>query len=204
MRGKDIGWQPHTVHGANKAEDSSGEYVQELASDVKRLRARIAEAPQERRWGKVNALQRLRTRSRSCRMLTVKRVTGNRGKSTPRVDGKMCSSKTAGWNGITSLHHRGRRAISLRRVYFPSNGEQLPPGIPCMRYRTMQGIWKLTLERMVAAQTEPNFHRSRLGPSTGDAIEHRFITLAIHAARDDRFIPSLTRLLEERHDSRHP
>nr|WP_234704715.1 reverse transcriptase N-terminal domain-containing protein [Sinorhizobium meliloti] len=38
--------------------------------------------------GKVQALQRLLTRSQSGKMLAVKRVTENRGKRTPGVDGK--------------------------------------------------------------------------------------------------------------------
>jgi RNA-directed DNA polymerase len=164
-----------------------------IAADVKRLRLRIAKATREGRWGKVKALQRVRTRSQSRKMLAVKRVTENRGKRTPGVNGKIRSSSAARWNGMTSLQHRGYRAVPLQRVCISkSNGEKRPLGIPCMRCRTMQGLWKLTLELLAETQEDPNFHRVKPGLSTADAIEHCFITLATRAARDNRLIPSLT------------
>ena len=47
---------------------------------VRRLQARIVKATQEKRWGKVKALQRLLTCSFSGKALAVKRVTDNQGK----------------------------------------------------------------------------------------------------------------------------
>ncbi|MDP5760985.1 reverse transcriptase N-terminal domain-containing protein [Pseudomonas aeruginosa] len=64
----------------------------QIESQVKRLQVRIAKATREGRWGKVQALQRLLTRSFSGKMLAVKRVTENRGKRTPGVDGKIWST----------------------------------------------------------------------------------------------------------------
>ncbi|MFQ5421429.1 MAG: reverse transcriptase N-terminal domain-containing protein, partial [Anaerolineae bacterium] len=59
--------------------------------NVRRQQARIVQAIQEGRWGKVKALQRLLTRSFSGKALAVKRVTENQGKRTPGVDGKLWS-----------------------------------------------------------------------------------------------------------------
>ena len=102
-----------------------------IEADVKRLQVRIAKATREGRWGKVKALQRLLTRSHSGKMLAVKRVTENRGKRTPGVDGKIWSSPAARWNGMMSLRHYGYRVMPLRRVYIPkSNGKRRPLGIP--------------------------------------------------------------------------
>ena len=102
-----------------------------IEADVKRLQTRIAKAVREGRWGKVNALQRLLTRSHGGKMLAVKRVTENRGKRTPGVDGRIWSSPAARWKGLLSLRHRGYRAMPLRRVYIPkSNGKKRPLGIP--------------------------------------------------------------------------
>ena len=53
---------------------------------VRRLQARIVKATRERRWGKVQTLQRLLTHSFSGKALAVKRVTENQGKRTPGVD----------------------------------------------------------------------------------------------------------------------
>jgi RNA-directed DNA polymerase len=55
--------------------------------NVRRLQVRIAQATQQGRWGKVNALQRLLTHSRSAKTLAVRRVTENSGKRTSGVDG---------------------------------------------------------------------------------------------------------------------
>jgi len=48
--------------------------------NVRRLQVRIAQATKERRWGKVQALQRLLTHSYSGKVLAVRRVTENAGK----------------------------------------------------------------------------------------------------------------------------
>ena len=51
----------------------------QVAGSVRRLQARIVKAVEERRWGKVKALQRLLTRSFSGKALAVRRVTENKG-----------------------------------------------------------------------------------------------------------------------------
>jgi len=149
-----------------------------IGAEVKRLQVRIAKATLEGRWGKVKALQRLLTRSRSGKMLAVKRVTENRGKRTPGIDGKIWSSPVAKWNGMQSLRHRGYRAMPLRRVYIPKrNGKKRPLGIPCMRCRAMQALWKLALEPIAESLADPNSYGFRPERSTADAIEQCFITL---------------------------
>ncbi len=71
--------------------------------NVRRLQVRIAKATQEGRWGKVKALQRLLTRSFHSKMLAVKRVTENRGKRTPGIDGKIWSTPAAKSKGSLTL-----------------------------------------------------------------------------------------------------
>src|SRR6202022_2949899 len=118
-----------------------------IQTEVRRLQVRIAKATQEGRWGKVKALQRLLTRSHSGKMLAVKRVTENRGKRTPGVDGKIWLTQAAKWKGMQSMGHHGYQALPLRRVYIPkSNGKKRPLGIPRMLCRAMQALWKLALE----------------------------------------------------------
>lgn len=60
-----------------------------LTRTVRRLQARIVKALQEGRWGKVKALQRLLTHSFSAKVLAIQRVTENKGKRTPGVDGRL-------------------------------------------------------------------------------------------------------------------
>lgn len=80
-----------------------------IEAEVKRLQLRIAKAVRDGRWGKVKALQRLLTRSHSGKMLAVNRVTENRGKRTPGVDGRIWSSPAARWKAMLSRRHRGYR-----------------------------------------------------------------------------------------------
>ena len=57
--------------------------------EVRRLQMRIAKAVKENRWGKVKALQYLLTHSFYAKLLAIKRVTSNKGKKTPGVDGVL-------------------------------------------------------------------------------------------------------------------
>lgn len=65
--------------------------------EVRRLQARIVKATQEGRHGRVKAMQWLLTHSYSGKALAVKRVTENRGKRTPGVDGCTWSTPEAGF-----------------------------------------------------------------------------------------------------------
>lgn len=143
------------------------------------LQVRIAKATREGRWGKVQALPHRLTRSHSGKMLAVKRVTENRGKRTPGVDGRIGSDPAAKWKGMQSMQHRGYRAMPLRRIYIPKrNGKRRPPGIPCMRCRAMQALWKLALEPVAESSADSNSYGFRPERATADAIEQCFITLA--------------------------
>ncbi len=55
---------------------------QTIHRNVRRLQVRIAQATKERRWGKVQALQRPLTHSYSGKVLAIRRVTENTGKKT--------------------------------------------------------------------------------------------------------------------------
>jgi RNA-directed DNA polymerase len=150
-----------------------------IKEEVKRLQARIAKATMEGRWGKVTVLQRLLTRSHSGKMLAVKRVTENRGKRTPGVDGKIWLTPTAKWTGMELMQHRSYRALPLRRIYIPkSNGKKRPLGIPRMLCRAMQALWKLALEPVSESLADPNSYGFRPERSTADAIGYCFIALA--------------------------
>lgn len=151
----------------------------QIGKEVQRLQVRIAKATQEGRRGKVKALQRLLTRSYYGKMLAVKRVTENRGKRTPGIDGKIWSTPAAKLKGALTLKHRGYQPQPLRRIYIPkSNGKKRPLGIPTMRDRAMQSLWKLALEPVAETQADPSSYGFRPVRSTADAIAHCFNALA--------------------------
>lgn len=146
---------------------------------VRRLQERIVKATREGRWGKVKALQYLLTRSFSAKAIAVRRVTENTGKRTPGVDGVIWSSPNQKTAALKLLKRRGYQPLPLRRIYIPkSNGKLRPLGIPIMRDRAMQALYKLALEPIAETTADPNSYGFRPGRSTADAREQIHTLLA--------------------------
>jgi RNA-directed DNA polymerase len=160
---EEIGWHAIDWHKANQ--------------NVRRLQARIVKATREGRWGKVKALQRLLTRSFSGKALAVRRVTENRGKNTPGVDGEIWNTPTEKAKAALSLHPRGYRSFALRRIYIPKSSDPKklrPLGIPAMKDRAMQALYLLALDPIAETTADPNSYGFRKDRSTADAIEQCF------------------------------
>ena len=64
---------------------------------------RIAKAVKEGRWGKVKVLMYLLTRSLAAKLLAVRRVTSNKGKRTPGIDGILWKDATDKINAVLHL-----------------------------------------------------------------------------------------------------
>src|SRR4051795_9620470 len=60
--------------------------------EVRRLQMRIAKAIKEKKYGRARSLQWILTHSHAAKMLAVQRVTTNKGRNTPGVDGKVWRS----------------------------------------------------------------------------------------------------------------
>lgn len=147
--------------------------------NVRKLQARIVKATKEGRWGKVKALQRLLTTSFSGKALAVKRVTSNKGRNTPGVDGEIWSTREAKSKGMLSLGRRGYQPAPLRRIYIPkSNGKRRPLGIPTFHDRAMQALYLLALDPVAETTADLNSYGFRPSRSTADAIEQCFKALA--------------------------
>jgi RNA-directed DNA polymerase len=147
--------------------------------NVRRLQARIVKATQEGKAGKAQALQHLLTYSFSGRALAVKRVTENRGKRTPGVDGELWNTPQKKAQAVPSLRRRGYRPQPLRRRYIPkSNGRLRPLGIPTMKDRAMQALYLLALDPIAETLADPNSYGFRQLRSPADAIEQCFNVLA--------------------------
>jgi RNA-directed DNA polymerase len=147
--------------------------------NVRRLQARIVQATQEGRWGKVKALQRLLTHSFSGKVLAVRRVTENQGKQTPGVDGVLWDTPQKKAAAVQALRRHGYHPYPLRRVYIPkSNGKLRPLGIPTMLDRAQQALHLLALDPIAETGADPNSYGFRKERSTADAIGQCFITLS--------------------------
>ncbi len=130
---------------------------QSTEHNVRRLQARIVKATQEKKWGKVKALQRLLTHSFSGKALAVRRVTENQGKNTPGVDKITWNTPHKKINAVYSLRQRDYHPQPLRRIYIPKkNGKKRALGIPCVKDRAMQALDLLTLDPVAETTADPN------------------------------------------------
>jgi RNA-directed DNA polymerase len=150
----------------------------EANQHVRRMQLRIAKATREGKTREVKSLQRLLTHSFHAKALAVKRVTENQGKATPGVDGQTWSTPEDKFKAISSLIRRGYKPLPLRRVFIPkSNGKKRPLGIPTMKERAMQALYKLALEPIAETLADKNSYGFRPERGCADTIGQCFIAL---------------------------
>lgn len=150
------------------------------AREVKRLQMRIAKAQRDGKYSKAKSLQWMLTHSFYAKVLAVKRVTeDNKGKRTPGVDGELWLTPLSKAKGIAKLSRRGYTPQPLRRVYIEKgNGKKRPLGIPTMRDRAMQTLYRMALEPVAETTADPCSYGFRPCRSTHDAIERCFSLLS--------------------------
>jgi RNA-directed DNA polymerase len=152
---------------------------------VRKTQLKIAQATQEGNWRRVKRLQRMLTYSFYGRCLAVRRVTENRGRKTPGVDGETWGSPQAKLRAVGSLSkQRGYRPKPLRRVWIPKPGklEERPLGIPTMLDRAMQALHLQALEPVIESTSDPKSYGFRPDRSTADAMVELFHLLSPQTA----------------------
>jgi len=150
-----------------------------VRQQVRGLQVRIAKAVRENKWGRVKTLQRALTNSFYAKLLAVKRVTSNKGKNTPGVDGVLWQDAEAKWQAVHSLCRRGYKPQPLRRIYIPKkNGKKRPLSIPTMMDRAQQALHKLALAPVAETLADRNSYGFREGRSCADAVQAGFNALS--------------------------
>src|SRR5712692_10299280 len=141
-----------------------------------RLQKRIFKASERGDLKTVHQLQNLLLKSRSARLLAVRRVTqDNQGKKTAGIDGVKSVQPTGRFAMVEAIHPKRmsqRKPQPLRRVWIPKPGkaEQRPLGIPVMFDRACQALAKQALEPQWEAKFEANSYGFRPGRGAHDAI----------------------------------
>ena len=141
-----------------------------------RLQKRIFKASERGDLKTVHKLQKLLLKSRSARLLAVRRVTqDNQGKKTAGIDGVKSVQPTGRLAMVEAIHPKliaERKPLPLRRVWIPKPGknEQRPLGIPVMYDRACQALAKAALEPQWEALFEANSYGFRPGRGAHDAI----------------------------------
>ena len=152
---------------------------QNARREVRRLQMRIAKAVKEGKHGKANALQRLLTRSFYAKALAVKRVTSNKGKKTPGVDGVLWKDASAKMQAVRRLRQHGYTAQPLRRIYIrKKSGTLRPLSIPTLFDRAMQALYKLALAPVAETTADRNSYGFREGRGCADAVAAAFNALS--------------------------
>jgi RNA-directed DNA polymerase len=151
-----------------------------VESAVRRLQVRIAKAVKERTFRKAKALQWILTHSYYAKLLAIKRVTSNKGKRTPGVDGVIWTTSRQKLEAVELLKRRGYNPLPLRRIYIPKKDKtkKRPLSIPTMKDRACQALYKLALEPVAETLADPNSYGFRSWRSCADAIAQCFNSLA--------------------------
>src|SRR6266478_1759506 len=150
---------------------------------VYRIQKRIFRAEQRGNVRAVHKLQKLLMKSRSARLIAVRRVTQeNQGKKTAGIDGVKSVHPKQRLEMVDQLHPKRikhRKPQPVRRIYIPKPGkaEKRPLGIPVMFDRSHQHLVKQALEPEWEAKFEPNSYGFRPGRSCHDAIGAIYIQI---------------------------
>ncbi|ESR00622.1 RNA-directed DNA polymerase [Stutzerimonas chloritidismutans AW-1] len=156
-----------------------------IQQTVRKTQLKIAQATGEGDWRRVKRLQRLLTHSFYGRCLAVRRVTENRGRKTPGVDGETWGTPQAKLQAVGRLSKkRGYRPKPLRRVWIPKAGkpEKRPLGIPTMLDRAMQALYLQALEPVIESTSDLKSYGFRPDRSTADAMVELFHLLSPQTA----------------------
>ena len=142
---------------------------------VNKLQLRIAKAIEESKDNLAKKLQYLLTNSFYAKLLAVRKVTTNKGKKTPGVDGKIWSTPAEKFKAALKLTNEGYRAKPLRRVYIDKKPDKKRPlGIPTMYDRAMQALYSLALDPVSETKADKISFGFRKYRSCDDAKEYLF------------------------------
>ena len=138
---------------------------------VKKLQRRIYAACYHNDIEKVKTLTHLMVHSFYAKALAVKRVCSKPGSKTAGVDGVLWLTDSEKFNAIYSLRPRGYKAKPLKRVYIQkSGGRRRPLGIPAMKDRAMQTLYRFALEPIAEFHTDEHSYAYRPGRNVDGAI----------------------------------
>ena len=143
---------------------------------VRSLQRRIVQAVQAGAWRKVKRLNYLLVNSFSALALAVKRVTENKGRKTPGVDGEIWDTPELKAQAVQRLADvQGYQPRPLKRKYIAKkNGKRRPLSIPVMEDRGRQAVHLQALSPIAETQADHNSYGFRVKRRCADAIDQCF------------------------------
>jgi RNA-directed DNA polymerase len=129
---------------------------------INKLQTRITKATMRGNRNLVKKLQYLLTNSFYAKLLAVKQVTSNKGKSTPGIDNQLWRTPSGKLKAVLSLDPNGYKAKPLKRIYIEKKGKKKkrPLGIPTMHDRAIQALFAMALDdqRQLFFPPDDNFN----------------------------------------------
>lgn len=146
---------------------------------VRSLQRRLVQAVQRGAWRKVKRLSYLLVHSFAARALALKRVIGNKGKTTAGVDGERWETPEQKAAAVTRIGQwRNYQPQPLKRIAIPKkNGKQRLLSIPTMEDRARQAVYLQALQPIAETQADHNSYGFRPKRRCADAIAQCFKAL---------------------------
>jgi RNA-directed DNA polymerase len=146
---------------------------------IKKTQTRIAKATAKGNKKLVKELQRMLRHSYYAKVLAVRKVTKNKGKNTPGIDGVLWKTPSQKYRAAQTIDMGCYKPKPLRRIHIKkANGKMRPIGIPTMRDRAIQGIEAMALDPVVETQSDKVSFGFRKGRSCADAMQQSYIVLS--------------------------
>ncbi len=150
-----------------------------VRQSVKSLQRRIVKAVKAKHLHKVKSLIHLLTHSFYGKLLAILRVTSNQGSKTCGVDKVIWKTPNSKWKAIEQISIKGYKAKPLKRKSIPKkNGKMRHLGIPTIRDRAIQALFKLALEPIAETTADPDSYGFRPKRSCADAVNQCHTTLS--------------------------
>lgn len=135
----------------------------------------LAIATKQDNFSEIERIQYKIIRMFAARALAVRKVTTNRGKTTPGVDGEKWSSASKKYEAIKRLKDLSTyKPQPVRRVWIPKPGktEKRPLGIPTLYDRAVQALVLFAFEPVVESRADFRSFGFRRYRSVQDAAEY--------------------------------
>ena len=145
---------------------------------VNRLQIRIVKATKANKKNLVKRLQYLLVNSFYAKAIAVKKVTSNKGKRTPGIDGQIWETPKDKIEAIYKLNTETYKAKPTRRIHIKkANGKLRPLSIPTMQDRAIQTLYLLALQPIAETTADTGSFGFRMYRGCQDAMERVFRVL---------------------------
>ncbi len=159
---------------AQSTKPSSPKQASEDSGSPNKLQPRIAKAVKNNKHRLRKRLSYLLIKSYYAHLISVKKVSENKGGKTTGIDGEIWSTSKAKMKAVSLLKTKKYKSKPLKRIYIEKKGKKKkrPLSIPCMIDRAVQALYALSLEPVSEITGDLHSYGFRKYRSTKDACSY--------------------------------